>query len=242
MRIITPQWFETLPSTNAWLKECLLAGEAILPGTVIAARTQTDGRGRKERRWETGCGNLAFSVYIVSQRGMAELPTLPMVCALAVAEYLDVLGLSAELKWPNDILIGGKKVCGILSEIIRSSLESADIVVGVGLNLNMSPEECVEIERSATSVCIESGENHEAGEVLDALLPNLVRTVDCWEREGFGGLRPGWIRRAAKLGEPVQISSGTRHYAGRFTDIGPLGELILATENGPQSIQLGEVL
>src|SRR5690606_34942605 len=121
------RWFNSLPSTNAWLRDRIVAGEALAPGAVVAARQQTAGRGRKERAWETGHGNLACSLYVVSGRPAAELPTLPMACALAVGQHLERLGIPAGLKWPNDVLVGTKKICGILSEVVRMDSGRAEV-------------------------------------------------------------------------------------------------------------------
>lgn len=238
----SPRWFESLPSTNAWLKDRILAGESIASGTVVAARTQTAGRGRKDRQWETGCGNLACSIYVFTSRPSVEWPTLPMIGALAVGKYLERQGIPAELKWPNDVLVRGRKICGILSEVVRMESRCAHVVIGIGVNLNMNEDECARIDRPATSVSLERGGPADPEGFLDSLLPELRRSIEHWERNGFAGVRGQWMDRAAMLGETVQIEHDRGRYVGRFTDIGEHGEMLLVTSDGPRSIHLGEVL
>lgn len=238
--LLAPLWFDSLPSTNRWLKEQLQAGQPLAPGTAVAARVQTAARGRKDRVWETGTGNLACSFYMKSSRPTAELSSLSMACALAVADVLDDLGLDARLKWPNDVLVNGKKICGILAEIVRSVPPSAYLVVGIGLNLALNNRECAAIGRPATSVLLETGCLLEPADIFNRLRPELDRTVGQWEEKGFSALRARWLERAYRLGDTVSIDieGTTRH--GVFTDIGATGELVIARNGITESLVVGE--
>jgi len=127
------QWYARLPSTNTFLKERLAVESKLPSGTVVAAREQTQGRGRREREWLSSSGeNLTFSLLLRGKYAPRHLPSASMAAAVAIAELLEAEGLQPSLKWPNDVLVGGKKICGILSEGI-----SGGVIIGIGLNVNM---------------------------------------------------------------------------------------------------------
>ena len=117
MRFQKPQWYDELPSTNTTLVEWLREGRDLPDGFVLAARFQTAGRGRYERQWLARPGrNLTFSALLRSDVSPLRFLSLPQAAALGVVAYLEENGLAAQTKWPNDVLVGGRKVCGILAE------------------------------------------------------------------------------------------------------------------------------
>ena len=241
LRILPPRWFHTLASTNLWLREQLVAGHAIEPGATVAARTQSAGRGRNERTWQSGQGNLAWSIYIVSRRPLPELPSLPMVCALAVAGTLERFGIQAHVKWPNDVPVDGKKICGILSEIVGISDGMADVIVGIGINVTMTAAECDRIGRPATSIRLETGAAVESKALIEALIPALEHWVNRWERDGFAPIRPEWKTHAYRLGEEIRIENAGERRTGVFHDIGDAGEMVLARNGALERVYLGDV-
>ena len=171
---------ETTASTNADARE----GR---PGDVFVAEFQTAGRGRLDHEWHAARGeNLTFSVVLdAADMSPAEVATLPLVVGLAVARAAGtLLGSSSQVavKWPNDVLVGGKKICGILCE------RNGDAVIaGVGLNVNQT-DFPAELESRATSLAILAGRPFDREAVLDAALRSLERRHGEWLAGGFASL------------------------------------------------------
>ncbi len=237
----TTEWHEKLGSTNAYMKERFFQGSEIANGTIVAAREQTAGRGRSERRWLTAPDtNLCLSLYIASAAELMAVPSLTMAAALAVAEMLNGLLIPASPKWPNDVLVGGSKICGILSERVEHR-GKAGIIVGIGLNVNMSSEEAAAIDRPATSMLIESGTAHDLVQTLEKLFDPLEYWIGEWETGGFSNLRKSWTEKAGPIGKPLTVHDGAVIKSGRLAGFGDHGELLLKTERGIETIWSGDV-
>ena len=242
---LPPGWtvvaFETIGSTN---DEALRRAEAGAPeGTVIAARRQEGGRGRRGRTWSSPPGN-AYSSTIVRPRCPPEQAAqLGFVTALAVCDAA-LPGLPARcvvrLKWPNDVLVDSAKVSGILLE----SSVGADglvehVVIGTGINVTVAPP------AGSTSYAAASlrdcGDVRDAPAVLQAYVAALAARLAQW-RAGFAGIRADWLTRAAWLGETVAVSQGGQRIEGRFAGLDADGALLLEPPGGtPRRIVSGEV-
>jgi len=228
-----PQWVDELPSTNVALRERLLSGERLPSGQVLATRHQTAGRGRYDRTWTSGPGeNLTFSFLLRTNAGPEKIPSLPMAVALAVADLLIAHRIAPETKWPNDVRVGPRKICGILAESVAAAGKVADIIVGVGLNVNMPAERAAAIDQPATSMHIETGQTFDIERLLDELLDILVRRVADWESGGFMILREDWGRYCALQGETVTVRDGERTRTGRLRAFGESGQLLLEEPDG----------
>ena len=243
--ILPPGWtvvaFDTIGSTN---DEALRRAEAgAREGTVISAGRQEGGRGRRGRTWSSPPGN-AYSSTIVRPRCPPERAVqLGFVTALAVCDAV-IAGLPAacvvRLKWPNDVLVDGAKISGILLE----SSVGADgmvehVVIGTGINVTAAPP------ASATSYAAASlrdrGDAREAPAVLGAYLVSLAARLEQW-RQGFAGIRADWLARAAWLGETVAVSQGDERIEGCFAGLDADGALLLEPPGGPpRRIVSGEV-
>ncbi|HPR83178.1 MAG TPA: biotin--[acetyl-CoA-carboxylase] ligase [Pontiellaceae bacterium] len=220
------QWYARLPSTNSFLKERLAVDRDLPSGTVAAAREQTQGRGRREREWLSGSGeNLTFSLLLRGAYSLRQLPSASMAAALAVAELLEAEGLKPVLKWPNDVLVNGKKICGILSEG-----SSGCVIVGIGLNVNMKNAE--HIDQPATSILVETGNRRDVDELLGKLLKHLAVRLDEWAQGGFAGIRKGWEAKVQNLGKSVTVRDGGLFRSGILAGFGGDGELLLRDEAG----------
>ena len=160
-----------------------------------------------------------------------------MAAALAVTEMLNARGITAAPKWPNDVLVGNRKICGILSERV----EPAGIIVGIGLNVNMSTEETETIDRPATSMLIETGRATELSQTLKALLELLEYWIEQWEAGGFSSLREIWTDRAGPIGKSLTVHDGDRKKSGTLAGFGDHGELLLKTANGIETIWSGDI-
>lgn len=222
----TIQWIDRLPSTNTFLKE--LAGlKGQLPsGTVVAAREQTQGRGRMEREWISGANeNLTFSLLLADTIETHQWPSATMAAAIAVAEMLEEAEIRASLKWPNDVLVNGKKICGILAERIPQGL-----IIGIGLNVNMQSAD--HIDQPATSVLMETGKRAHVDELLEKLLKHLSVRLDEWVQGGFPKVRKRWEASVPNIGKTVTVRDGDAMRIGILVGFGDNGELLLLEADG----------
>lgn len=232
------EWFDKLASTNTTARELFLTHTALPSGTIIAAREQTAGRGRHDRKWLTAPhSNLCFSLLICTEAELTAIPSLTMAAALAVNDLLHSMGVRSSLKWPNDVLVGERKICGILSERI----ESRGLIIGVGLNVNMSVEEARAIDRPASSILIETGETTDVAPLLVALLPHLAYWINAWKKDQFSSLREAWTLQAGPLGKPLTVRDGDLKKSGTLAGFGDHGELLLNTAAGIETIWSGDV-
>jgi BirA family transcriptional regulator, biotin operon repressor / biotin---[acetyl-CoA-carboxylase] ligase len=195
-------WYERLPSTNTFLKELVELKGQLPSGTVVAAREQTQGRGRMEREWLSGTNeNLTFSLLLSEKIKAHQWPSATMAAAIAVAEMLKKEGINASLKWPNDVLVNGRKICGILAERIAQGL-----IIGIGLNVNMQAAD--HIDQPATSVLMETGTRANVDDLLAKLLKHLSVRLDEWVPGGFSKVRKNWESKVPTIGKTVTVRDG----------------------------------
>ena len=229
------QWFDRLPSTNTFLKEHLALEPELPSGTVVVAREQTQGRGRRNREWLAAANeNLTVSILFRTGSKPWEIPSVSMAVAVAMVEMLDNEGVKAELKWPNDVLVGGKKICGILSEGI-----SGGIIIGIGLNVNM--EQASHIDQPATSLLMETDERRSIEELLEKLLTHLSVWLEKWEQGGFSKVRKKWEAHVPNLGKTVTVRDGDAVRTGLLVGFGDNGELLLEELGTVSAIWAGDV-
>lgn len=221
-----------------------LAEEGAPEGLVIAAGAQVKGRGRMTRVWfSPSAVNLYFSVLLRPAVEPGRAASLPLVAGLAVAEALTerVPGLALQIKWPNDILIAGKKVCGILCEMQAETDCVRHIILGVGVNVNLTrdllPDELAE---RATSLRIETGQTFSRAAVLAAILNRFEPLYDRWRAEGLAPLLRAIGAFDALRGRRVTLDQGGRLLTGKADGILADGALRLVTEHGNVSIYSGE--
>ena len=151
-----------------------------------------------------------------------------MAAAVAVAELLEAEGLNPSLKWPNDVLVNGRKICGILSEGIPGG-----VIIGIGLNVNMKSAD--HIDQPATSVLIETGRRCDVDTLLDKLLKQLSPRIDEWAQGGFPKIRKNWEGKIKTLGKPVSVRDGAAVRTGILAGFGEAGELLLREHDGSVS-------
>lgn len=245
MDFLTPQWIDRIPSTNTALLEQLAGGIPLPAGTVLATDEQTAGRGRGANQWQTEPGrDLACSFVLRAAVAAKDLCSLSMAVALGVADLLDRLGITAQTKWPNDVIVGNRKICGILPELSQSPLRQgapAIVVVGVGLNVGMSRDEATAIDRPATSIVIESGRPITARQLLPDLLKALAPPLDRWSAGGFAALRQDWENRCAGLGQVVTVIDDSIRRQGVLAGFGDGGQLLLTDDGTTVEIWAGHL-
>lgn len=241
---VPPGWsLLHLPSTGSTNAEArALAGQGAPEGTVVWADVQTAGRGRQDREWKSGGENLLFSVIVRPDCGLAESGQLSFMSAVALAEAVEILEPAVRLvcKWPNDLLGGNGKLCGILLEGCGLKNGKPDaVIVGIGLNMTWLPEG--ETLYPASSLAQEGAElSREA--VLEAFLGRFSAWIDCWKAEGFGPLREAWLTRAKGLGGPVTVRLPNETVHGVFETLDEDGALVLSGQpEGTRLIRAGDV-
>lgn len=225
--------YERIGSTNDEARR--LADEGAPHGIVVHADEQTAGRGRLLRRWFSPPGNLYMSVLLRYDCPPARIGELSFVAALAVAETADRLlpkRLRAHLKWPNDVLVDGAKISGILLEHA-----GAAVILGIGLNVLYAPENSA----YPTTTILASGGVATVDGALSSLLERLEMFLMLWEREGFDPIRAAWLARAHQIGDALRINLGTVAIEGSFGGVDATGALLLDTREGQKRILAGDV-
>ena len=204
-------------------------GQGAAEGTVIIADEQTAGRGRMKRTWLAPRGNIALSVIL--HPGLSNLPALIMLASLAVVHSIDsVTGLKAQIKWPNDILINGKKVCGILieNEILGNSVTAA--IIGIGINVDIRLAEFPEIQSIATSLSDELGREVSRLQLIRCLLVEM-ESVYLTISAG-GSLYDEWRDSLVTLGKKVRVTAQDAVYDGVAESVDRDGSLLLMGPKG----------
>jgi BirA family biotin operon repressor/biotin-[acetyl-CoA-carboxylase] ligase len=227
---------DRVDSTNEEAKR--RAREGAGEGTLVWAREQTRGRGRRGREWISPRGNLYLSLVLRPEVPQARHGELGFVAALALGETIDAFVpplVELRYKWPNDVLVSGRKASGILLE---SESGAEWLVLGVGVNVAHAPEGT---ETPATSL-VEAGAD-EAGvaAVLDRFARLFLVWADRWRADGFAPIRAAWLRRAQGVGEMVRVRLPNETLEGRFADLDVSGALVLETASGRRLVTAGEV-
>lgn len=231
---------EKIGSTSTEAKILLTQGET--EGTIVLARTQTAGRGRKDRSWLSPVGGLFFSIVLKPRLGDENAPLLGLLCACAVRRALYSLGVHVQVKWPNDVLVGDKKIAGILSEAVSVNNETVGIVIGIGVNQNCPVSEISELEWPTTSVIDETGKKTSN----ESLLCDIVNEIDSLLKiveinSSFSAVLEEWRKTSSTLGKPVRIHEDDKTTDGVAKDIGEDGSLLVETVDGLVSVLLGDV-
>jgi biotin-[acetyl-CoA-carboxylase] ligase BirA-like protein len=223
---------EKVASTNEWAKK--LASQGAPEGWVAIAETQTHGRGRLDREWISPLGGLWFSLILRPKKGSAKAAELTFVAGIAVAETLhEQYGLKTQTRWPNDVLVNGRKICGILGEATMKGKEIDAVVLGIGVNANLAERVLPESVRArATSLETELNRAIRLEELFNRLLEKLEVTYALYMKRGFSPILKKWKRYAGFLGQEVEVTEGNEKITGLAYDVGNDGSLILMLENG----------
>lgn len=225
--------FHETTSTNDVIEK--LARDGVNEGIVIFAESQTSGRGRLGRKWLSPAKKgLWFSVLLRPDLRPSETTRLTVASATALRRAIETqTGLELEIKWPNDILVAGKKVAGILTEMNAELDRIKYVIVGIGVDVNLSSRDFPpDLRKIATSLKIESGKTISRAE----LAVNILRELDAdYERicsNGFEKLAEEWEKHCRTIGEEVVIRIGSREIRGRAESLAEDGALLLRTEHG----------
>lgn len=217
-------YFAQVGSTMDVARE--LAKKGARDGTIVMAEAQTCGRGRLSRQWLSAGGGIYFTIILRPRISPAYAPRINLMAAVAVAAAIRrVFGLKAKLKWPNDVLIAGKKVCGILAEV-HAEMDVVHFVnVGVGINANNS---VARLQKTATSLKKVLGQEISRKELLSALIAEIDRRQTLLME---ADLLEEWKELSATLNKEVRVMSLGEEVIGQAVDIDASGALILKTRD-----------
>lgn len=228
----------SVSSTSDRLKEQARAGAP--EWSVVLAEEQTGGRGRQGRAWASPRGGLYLSVLL--RPAFAGTGLLPLAAGVAAVEALEELGVNGSLKWPNDILVGGRKVAGILAEASSAASGVDWVVIGLGVNLGTLEAAPDDVRNLATSVLAASGRDPGPVEAAAAVLARLPVWYHVLGSDPPSVLRAWRERSVPWWGERVVVQSGGETLRGVASDIDPTGALLLDLEDGRRvAILSGEV-
>lgn len=240
-------WYKETKSTNLSAKE---AGERedeknISRGMLFVADKQTDGVGRRGRSWESPEGeNIYMSLLLKPEMEPAKAPMLTLVMAAAVAEGIKKVckEASPQIKWPNDIILNNKKVCGILTEMALSGTAIKYVVIGVGINVNQKSFS-EELQDKATSLSIEFLEEFDRKTLISSVLEEFYKYYDGFLRVGdLSYLQGTYNRSLVNCGCEVVIHEPGNEYRALARGINELGELVVEMPDGEvRNIYAGEV-
>jgi BirA family biotin operon repressor/biotin-[acetyl-CoA-carboxylase] ligase len=230
--------YDTLGSTNAEARALARAGER---GPLwITAKRQSAGRGRRGTAWVSPSGNLYATLLLTEPSEPEYAPQVSFVSALAlhdaVAECAVQLSPLLKLKWPNDLLLGGAKLAGILIEGESEPLFA--VAIGIGVNCVAHPDDTAfpATDLAAAGVLV------TPDALLAALAAAMLRRLGQWRRgEGFAGIRADWLKRAAGIGEDIRVRLPERELSGRFQGLDDIGRLLLEQPSGITTVTTGEV-
>lgn len=232
-------WENCVESTNTRLLE--LANNGADSGTVLYADSQSGGRGRRGRSFLSPEGGLYMSMLVRPACEVEECTQLTPLAAVAAHRALKVCtGLHADIKWPNDLLLGGKKLCGILTELSFDQKGKPQLIIGIGINLN-TPSFPEELKDIACSIYSHSGKSIKKEALLELLVRELDGCIDRWEMEGCFFLEE-YRRLCICIGRDVLVVSGTESRKTRALNINDDLSLLVQYEDGSQeSLYSGEV-
>jgi BirA family biotin operon repressor/biotin-[acetyl-CoA-carboxylase] ligase len=232
--------FQTIDSTNNCAR--VLAGCWAEEGTVVIAEEQTAGKGRLGRTWLATPGeNLTFSIILRPDLPSEEMNLLPLFVAVGIAAAVEsVISMKVQCKWPNDLLLNGKKFAGVLMEGAVSNNAVDFVVVGIGINVNQTlfPPE---LAGRATSLRLATGAPIDRDALFRAILLSLETEYDALSASGFHQVLPRWLSYAPIVGRQVTIAQGGSVLHGTVKGISKHGGLILETGGEQRVVFAGDV-
>ncbi len=235
-------FLNSVDSTNSYG----LSLEAKEEGIVILTKEQLDGRGRNKRPWHSVKDkSIMMSIIINYPEKSDSTSFIPLLSANAIIETLDSFGLSSKIKWPNDVLVNSKKISGILCESSFVKDRSNFIVVGIGINVNLSSEdfvqENIDYVIKPTSLKIETGSHFNLEDVLFDLLNNFSKWILEYKKNNYHAILEFWKNNWSDIGKTINVVSQNKLITGIAQDISSRGELVLQTDNGLELINSGEI-
>lgn len=230
--------FDEVDSTQNVAQKLIREGAP--EGTLVLAERQTAGRGRLGRHWHSPKGKgIYMSLVVKPDIPLHMTPHLTLLSAVALCRAIrrEVPEVEPQIKWPNDLLIGGRKICGILLESIAENESLRYIVTGIGISCNLLPEDYPpELLDKATSLLIESGKRVERAPLIAQFLRQLEELYALYRSQGFGPIRTLWEASAATLGQTVRSADALGPFEGVAVGLNEWGGLILRQADGAERV------
>jgi len=234
--------FEEISSTNTYALENI---ENLNDKSVIFAGRQTQGRGRFDRVWVSdNSSNLYFSIVLKPTNIVDEklpLANLTQYMSLVLCKVIESYGVKAQIKWPNDVLIEGKKIAGILAETSIRGQIFKGLVLGVGLNLNSTKEEIQSINQSATSLNLELGKNIDKEVFLRAIVEEFFEKYDEFLTAGFAMIKDEYTQKSFFIGSKIKINEYNLTYDAIAQGINDDGTLNIKANGIEKNISIGDI-
>lgn len=225
-------YFSSIDSTNRLAKEYALSG--VSDGSVVVAEEQTSGKGRMDRQWiSPAFCNILCSVILYPSISPFAIYRLTMMASIAVVRAIDkICGIKAQIKWPNDVYVYGKKVCGILTEFLANHDKINYVILGIGINVNFSTAQHPEIKDIATSLKEACDRKISRLNILKALLDEIDTLYQDLIGTGGDDLRNEWEHHSMMINRQVRIISGEEVIIGIAKGINENGHLVLIDSQG----------
>lgn len=234
------RYFDEVDSTNDIAKKM---GSLSDEGTVVIAEMQDSGRGRKGDHWVSPRGGVWMSVILKPNVVPAYAPRFTLMAGVAVARAIREFGIEASLKWPNDVLVGDKKVCGILTEMDAETDQINFVVIGIGINVNVLLEDLSEDFRSSSTTLSEvKGEELDRIAFVQALLRALEDEYVRSKTLGFSSILEEWKSLSSTIGRDVDVVTPQRMISGKAVGITENGTLLVETAEGMEEIVAGSCI
>lgn len=237
--------FHELDSTNAALKRIAEQGGEVEEGLLVWAKSQTGGRGRSGRTWQSPPGNVYASFLLKAPEAPASAPEVGFMAALAVRDaILDLPRHNApppplSLKWPNDVLVEGKKVSGILAELATDPDGRNWIVLGIGINLiPVDVPDALYPVAALSDYQVDTTPAH----TLTIVAREISKWLDIWRTGGFQVVRTAWTDAGPQAGMPLSVRLSEGPVAGTYAGLDASGALLLDTPQGRRSLLVGDVM
>jgi BirA family biotin operon repressor/biotin-[acetyl-CoA-carboxylase] ligase len=225
--------YDELGSTSDLCTARAKAGEA--EGLAVLAHKQIAGRGSRGRSWQAPEGNLNLSLLLRPALPSAQAGFYSLLAGVVVAEALEqFFAPPTMLKWPNDVLLGGAKLAGVLIDATPNGENLDWLVIGIGINLGSAPE----IPGRITTSLAAHGVTITAPDAANAILAGFSR----WHGAGVASIRDAWLARAHPIGTPLEVKSTHGVQTGTFAGLSPSGELLLHSKNRIERISTGDVM
>ena len=234
-------YLESIDSTNLWAKSHL---EELVDKTIVFAKSQTQGRGRLQRSWvDLGEGNLFMTIVLKpSQKFNETYANLTQYLSVTLCRVLEKYNLSPQIKWPNDVLINGKKIAGILSEACVCGSNFKGLVLGIGVNLNANSEDFSKIDKEVTSLNLEVGKTIDTTEFRIMLCEEFFAHYDEFLSKGFEFIKKDYIEHACFLDKEICVALINENKKGVASGVTDKGELILANGSDQYILNIGDIL
>lgn len=233
-----------LDEVDSTMAEAARIGPGLAGPEWILARRQTAGRGRRGRAWRDPKGNFAATLVMRVSEPPEQVALRSFVAALALFDACVAATGRPEgfaLKWPNDVLLNGGKLAGILLESAGQGGQIGHFAIGIGVNLANVPEAIEQGAVAPVSLAGELGMQVGPEEFLDLLAPAYAAREQAFRDFGFAPIREAWLARAARLGQEIVARTSREQWQGRFETVDEQGNLVLSTPNGRRAIAAAEV-